>query len=303
MKKEYGKITRILIFAACVILLNPLACKKPSPMQEYKDYCLYVLDETRTVSCNIDMTLDNEILQSAVNPVAINEGNRYIRTASILYEAAPDKLKVESIQILPELLAPAFKPQRSLLLYDGASQWCEGADKENKMQYRRVKTAGITTSKRPFDTHLNNRDSGLMLGEGLLGSMRTLFRIYTMREVFTDNLNGTECIVLEGKLNEKEFYKYLEDSYQTFDNPKERNILMEKIAFVQMYFAESDYFIRKYSFGPARDRSYMTVSFSNVALNQELPPDTFVYDPPAGVEVIDVTELIKQKLSRFLSKQ
>lgn len=293
----------VFILAACAILLNLSACKKSSPVQEYKDYCLYVLNETQTVSCNIEMVLDNEILQDPANPVSINEGNRYLRTSSILYEAAPDKLRVESIQILPELLAPAFKPQRSLLLYDGANQWCEGADKENKMQYRRVKTAGITTPKRPFDTHLNNRDSGLMLGEGLLGSMRTIFRIYTMREVFTDNLNGTECIVLEGKLNEKEFYKYLEDSFQEFDNPKERSMLMDKFAFLQMYIAESDYFVRKYSFGPAWDRNYMTVSFSNIALNQEFPPDTFAYNPPAGVEIIDVTELIKRKLDQFLSKK
>jgi len=294
--------TVLLLAAGAILLFWGAGQVPPRATAEVIADARKALSEVKTYSAEIALRVDMARFLAAMAAglmppdKAANVPSAETRARTRVAGQVPDRLRIESDIEMDVPNAPGGQKMKMLMIFDGKHQWSEArlgqGGRSLPTQVNRIVLSGLTTTERPFDTGFHLMGSGLFAGEDLPGTVRTLLRLYDLKSVRTEKVDGVLCDVLEGTLNEVAFAAHLRKSRQDPTNLAAQG-MKNSMRFARLYFARSDHFIRKYESGTKRDNLVTFASLSKVRLNPRLPADTFSYTPPPGVTVQDVTEQLK----------
>jgi outer membrane lipoprotein-sorting protein len=158
-----------------------------------------------------------------------------------------------------------------------------GAD---KIAWQQMDVAGQTSATKIDMSKVAGR-----AGARPLDAMEPQKFLQSQKEMFEfslvgkDNLHGQSMYVLEG----------------TWKSSALTNQQLAALAAVVgksgMYIGQQDGFLHRVEqFDTANSTRIMSLEFTNLKFNQDVPDETFVYQPPAGVPVVDMTQSVGQTM-------
>lgn len=100
----------------------------------------------------------------------------------------------------------------------------------------------------------------------------------TLRYFGIENLDGEDVYVFEGKSSQVE-----EKGLEGFKPGK-----------IKMYIGTNDGILRKMITYDLKDNEMTAQRYKNIKLNQDIPDSTFVFTPPEGTQVVDMTDMMKE---------
>lgn len=131
------------------------------------------------------------------------------------------------------------------------------------------------------------------MSQNPIKTLEMLQEMYELKFIGTETLDGNEVYVLEGKGGEK--LKMMMDAIGADASAQmaQMGLSMEQI---RVKVGKADGFPRELTYFDDEGSPSMKMSYRNVRLNIDLDDSLFVYTPPEGVAVIDLTEMIGDAL-------
>ena len=207
-----------------------------------------------------------------------------IEFESRIYGRTPDRLRVDLD------MGDDKNSINQKTIFDGKYQWSAASSKLGS-QITKLQLDKAATKNKPFDTFMYIMGSGLINGEDLPMTIKTLFEVYKVSPK-CDKKN--KLVFFSGQLDTNKYRKYISESKYA----KQRKLGVDKYAenfgHVQISVDPKSHAVKSYAMGKSADNPTYIVEFENIKINSKLFADTFTYKVPAGVEAIDITDdLIK----------
>jgi len=137
--------------------------------------------------------------------------------------------------------------------------------------------------KNPEQIMVMKNKSGNIQGPGRMtdvSEQMNMFRkLYVLKLTGEDSIEGKKVYVLEGGFNP-----------EAKDTPKTQD-LQENAASIKIFVGEEDLALRRMITTGKDGKQTIQMDVTNIKMNEEIEPATFVYTPPAGTRVMDMTKM------------
>ncbi len=239
-----------------------------------------------------DISADRKTLTSGIDKInsysidAVVSINGKVVTSKI-YGKKPNKLCI--IQKIPK----GADELVNKVVYDNRYQWVETKISKKIVQISKIALSKIVDHERPFDTGYYIMGTGLFSGEDYPSTVKALLSIYDLTAKCSNNR-----IILSGYLNSDSFLKYIMN--RKFAGMKKKHGYIERFKksfkHARLVFEFPNNHLREYSLGSTDKRETIKIVFTKINLNPELLDDKIKYNPPRGMEVIDITESLRRSI-------
>jgi hypothetical protein len=231
-----------------------------------------------------------------------NQNNkRHTINTSTVFGVSYEKLRVNSQVNMIE-----FNTKVDILMvFDGTWQWVEKkiSKYENSkiisQQISAVKIDIATTAKDlendPFNTSYGISGIGLFRHKDLPGTLNTLLSRYEFDDLTQEikGLKNQELFI--GKLKDYKNNEQLKagSSEDNIKNKKDMSEIEKKNTQIcKIWVGKNDRLIHGFSLGADIDDPSIYTEIEYKAINQTLPKNVFLYNPPDGIQVRDLTKHI-----------
>jgi len=207
--------------------------------------------------------------------IAVKFGSNNI-TSKIIGKT-PNKLKItQKIHTTP--------PHNYIAVFDGKYQWVE-SKQNNHTQIVKLNISELTKKNRPYDTGYYLMGTGLLNGEDYIGTLTTLLNTYDFTSICNNNI-----IILSGIINTNKFKYYALNIKSKTQNIKNIKKYIEKFNKINIVTKKGNVGIYGYKFLSDNNNILFEAVFNNIRLNSKISNSEFLYIPPKGVNVIDITK-------------
>ena len=221
--------------------------------------------------------------------------NHFMNIKSVVYGESGKKMKILTTMKAPELGAEI----EHIMIFDGTWLWVQ--QKVNKLSQIKTDKPMISAVKihipsvspdpvnEPFNTRYGIAGIGLFRYKDLPGTLMGLIEDYSL--VNGTNKSDAKDIIFSGTK------KPAKQNSQIGEIDKDLREYMDKsTSYCEIWVSDNDGLIKAYSIGKSEKRPTMNTEIEYISVNQKLPDDTFLYVPPEGVMVRDITDnILKQK--------
>ncbi|MFC1884862.1 hypothetical protein ACFL2O_08830 [Thermodesulfobacteriota bacterium] len=267
-----------------------------------KNTIQYVIDGTKSIK-KYQVNLNAKIFPpnaSDLDPKAPDEfdPNRFMEVKSIVFGESGKKMKMQIAMKMPEMGAET----EHTLIFDGTWLWVQ--QKVIKHPSMKTKKPMISAMKihipsvspdpinEPFNTIYGVAGTGIFKYKDLPGTFMELIEDYDL--VPDRSKTDSKFIVFSGIKNPAK-----QEQKMKGENEELREFMEKSTNYCKLWVSEDNGLIKAYSIGKSEKRPTMKAKIDYISLNQELTDDTFLYVPPEGVIVRDVTtQILKQKGKR-----
>jgi len=209
-----------------------------------------------------------------------------INFESRIYGRSPDRLRVD-MDMGDEKMSI-----HQTTVFDGTYQWSESSTGMGS-QITKLKLDKVTKKNKPFDTFMYVMGSGLVNGEDLPTSIKTLFEVYKLVPKCDKK---TKQVVFSGPLDIDKYRKYVSSSLYAKQRKRGVDSYAKNFAYVQISVNSKSQQVNSYAMGKSADKPTLNVAFKDLKINTPLPADIFNYALPAGKKAIDITNDMVTKL-------
>ena len=193
----------------------------------------------------------------------------------------PNKLKItQKIKTTP--------PHNYIAVFNGKYQWVE-SKQNNHVQIVKLNISKLTKKNRPYDTGYYLMGTGLLNGEDYIGTLTTLLNTYDFTSTCNDN-----TIILSGIINANKFKYYALNIKSKTQNIKNIEKYIEKFNKINISVKKGSAGIYGYKFLSDNNNVFFEAVFNNIKLNNKISNSEFLYIPPKGVNVTDITKQLIQ---------
>lgn len=213
--------------------------------------------------------------------VAQISANKF-KAVSDIQGRLPSRLRIEM-----KMTEPAGR-DRWIHIYDGKHQWAEHHTEGGLMVYR-IRLKLVASPERPFDSGYFLMGSGLLTGEDYPSTLRTLLTIYQM----TGQCTPTGAM-LHGVLDHEKLHHYINSKKHVQDPVRMAKRFAMEFPLATLRLKADPLIVKGYELG-SQDRTNLSVTFDKVLLNAVIPPSRFDYTERSEVEVMDITDQIRDQ--------
>ncbi len=220
--------------------------------------------------------------------------NGFMEIKSVVFGESGKKMKIITTVNSPELGVE----MENMLIFDGMWLWVQ--QKMNKDPHIKTPQPNISAIKihipsvspdpvnEPFNTIYGITGTGLLRYKDLPGTFLELLKRYSFSKVMKSS-NSKEILFSGIK-------KHSEKDEEIKIADKELNEFLDKgTNFCKLWVSENDNRIVAYFIGKSEKSPTMKTKIDYITVNEQLPENIFLYIPPKGVVVRDVTDhILKQ---------
>ena len=234
--------------------------------------------------CNANLIIKN--ITSKLNTISDYKLNIKVKFDSYninskIIGKTPNKLKItQKINTTP--------PHNYLTVFDGKYQWVE-SKQNNHIQIVKLNISELTKKTRPYDTGYYLMGTGLLNGEDYIGTLTTLLNTYNFTSTCNDNM-----IILPGIINANKFKFYALNIKSKTPSVKNIKNYIEKFNKINILVKKGNAEIYGYKFLSDNNNIIFDAVFNNIKLNNKISNSEFLYTPPKGVNVTDITKQLIQ---------
>ncbi len=205
---------------------------------------------------------------------------------SQVYGRSPDRLRIDMDMGNDKMSI------KQKTLFDGTYQWNE-ASSDMGSQITKLKLDKVANKDKPFDTFMYVVGSGLMNGEDLPTTLKTLFEIYKVSAQCDKKKTLT---IFTGRLDADKYRKYIAKSKYAKQRKLGIDNYINNFTQIQISVDPKSKHVKSYSMGNSETKPTYAVTFKNMKTNGKLPENIFTYKLPAGEQAIDITDDLVEKL-------
>ncbi|MBI4835203.1 MAG: hypothetical protein HY811_10385 [Planctomycetes bacterium] len=282
---------RFVILGLTALMVLGAGCSKPRQPNEVISDANKALDSLESYNATVNITMAVPSAGTEASSASIN---------SKIAGMNPNRLSTDTEMTLPVSGGANYSAQYKTL-FDGENQWVELSDKQGDLvitpkNVLKVSLKDIVTPDNMFDGYYLPYPTGLLAGQDLPATIKTLLKLYNFKSVPAQKVDGVKCEVIEGDLSDAGF----EELYRTDNPPTLAKGL--NITSARLYFDKETHFIKKYEAGSDLKKPEFTAIFKDVTLNKDVSPSLFVYAPPEGMQAKDITLDVMKKKPRLAEK-
>jgi hypothetical protein len=281
----------ILVFISNLYPLSkrthPLLHEVLKKVEQIKTY--HVVLHTKIFPLN----LNNERREQQENL----KNGRQTKSSSIVFGKSYKKMRIDSRFNMVEFSTKVD----ILMVFDGTWQWIEkkiSKYENNKIVDQNVSAAKINipaTAKdlknEPFNTSYGISGTGLFKHKDLPGTLITILYRYDFDDRAAEIKNSKNQEIFIGRLIDDK------NNEQLKAKSKEKKLVeIEKknTQICKIWVGKKDRLIHGFSLGSTIDDPSIHTEIEYKSLNQPLPENIFLYIPPDGIQVRDITKQILQ---------
>ncbi len=209
------------------------------------------------------------------------------------------------MNIQTTLKSPEFGSEIDFsLIFDGTWLWVEQeVKKHSKMKIEKPLISAIKIhipdvspdpEKEPFNTIYGVSGTGLFRYKDFPGTLKEIIKTYNFTDIVNSENSG-EIIITGFK---RDLGSNQKNSKRKDLEKELKDFLDEHTRFCKLWVSEDSWMIKSYSFGKSDKRPSMYTEIEYISVNEMLPDNIFVYNPPEGVVVRDATSSILQKMKQ-----
>ena len=240
------------------------------------------------------------LVAKSYSPGEIFDPERFIEAKSEVFGEAGKKFKIQSTVNQPQMNAEL----EVQLIYDGTWLWVQqnvktsSMKKENKTMASasKIHIASVSPDpiNKPFNAYFGISGVGISRDEDLPGTFNKFLNEYDFKPIKeTDDEKNTIFI---GEKIKSQF------SNLPANVPQELKDLMEaQEKYCKLFVSKKNGLIQKYIIGKSPDYPAMSTTITYVSF-KKLPENTFKYEVPEGVQVKDITEVVKKQKNMMQSR-
>lgn len=174
-----------------------------------------------------------------------------------------------------------------LTVFDGEFQWVESR-RDDFMQVVKLKISSLTQHDRPFDTGYYLMGTGLLNGEDYVGTFINLLNFYDLDAVCT-----SRTIILSGVINKEKFSHYALNTKTKKSNNEYISKYIKEFGHLSLEIDKKNLTVNSYKIGHSSKGAIFEALFSDTDLKADIDDKVFLYTPPSGVKVLDITAEVK----------
>jgi len=193
----------------------------------------------------------------------------------------PDKMKIQQVIVTPEYSISYLE------VFDGKYQYVESR-RDKLIQVVKLHVSKLSKRTRPFDTGYYLMGTGLLNGEDYIGTFVKLLNLYNLESTCNKN-----TLILSGKINVVKFRNYALNIKTKRSSIEYINKYTNKFGYFSIEVNKVNMDVYNYKLGSSDKNIIFEASFSNANFNQNIDSDVFLYTPPSGVTVADITSEVK----------
>ena len=264
-----------------------------SKVNEIKTY--HVLLNTRLYKLDI-----SEIDQNF--PKEFNQNN-FMTVNSSVYGESGKKMRINTV-----LKSPDFKTEIDLLLiFDGTWLWIEQQLRTQEIERFispqisamkiRISEVSPDATKKPFSTIYGISGTGLFRYNDLPGTLKDILTTYKLVRVNKDISGNNKEIIFIGESDEIALGQVeIKNNAKTNDSSKELSHFINKSTkYCKIWVSKTQCLVNAFLLGASEKQPYIHTKIDYKIVNEILPEGIFLYKPPSGVEVRDITSNILQQ--------
>ena len=177
-----------------------------------------------------------------------------------------------------------------LVVFDGTTQWIETRTK-GSVQAMKLKIAAFTHKDRPFDTGYYLNGTGLLTGEDYIGTIVNLLNFYNLKSGCNKNY-----ATLSGMIIDEKFSNYAVNIKTRRSEPDSVRRYIDEFGYLEIIVDTENWVVNSYKLGQDKDNIRIQVRFKNTQFDKLRNNKIFRYEPPQGIQVLDITDDIINEL-------
>jgi len=192
----------------------------------------------------------------------------------------------EKMKIQQTIKAPQYTLNYSTV-FDGEFQWVESS-RESYVQVVKLEVLSLTEKDRPFDTGYYLMGTGLLNGEDYVSTLANLLSVYDLEAVCASGV-----ITLMGEINREKFTHYALNVKTKKSSAEFINKYINEFGYASIEIDKEKLTVNSYKLGPGSNQLLFEALFSNTDINADVDDGMFLYTPPSGIKVLDITNDVK----------
>ena len=258
-----GKVTRYLTVAAAVgLFCVPLWALDPSSPDELLAFMQQKAAETETMSADATMTM--------TMPGATGE-SQLMKMKMKMFTKKPDLMHAETQMLMGEMVTEV------LMVHDGTIMWTE--------QRMGGQVMVMKTDMAALKEKMGGAQESGSMGWDQFANAEEVKRRFEVKSLGKETIRDVETYGLELVPKDK--------SGQDLEGQIPQNIPAGTLSAIRLYLdAEAGFPVRT-TYLKKDGSAWGTMDYTRYELNPELDDKLFTYTPPEGVQVIDMTEMMK----------
>jgi len=230
--------------------------------------------------------------------------NNFMTVRSSVYGESGKKMRINTALKSPDLKAEIDL----LLIFDGTWLWIEQQlrKQENKefispqisAMKIRISEVSPDATKKPFSTIYGISGTGLFRYNDLPGTLKEILTKYKLVRVNKDiSGNNNKEITFSGESDEVALGQVeIKNNAKANDSRKElSDFIKESTKYCKIWVSKTQCLVNAFLLGASEKQPYMHTKIDYKIVNEMLPEGIFMYKPPSGVEVRDITSNILQQ--------
>jgi hypothetical protein len=301
MKKciEFYTILTITMFlVSCSIFSTTSSKQNEISIQNVKQK----IDKIITYHVNLKTRIyPPEVLDMSPKDSNDFDTSKYTRVESNVFGLAGKKMSIETKTIPPDMDLET----ESKLIYDGTWLWVELKVKrfpkvkidEPKISAMKIRISDVSPDPKnqPFNTIYGQTGTGIFKYTDFPGTLKILLKDYNFTDIKSSK--NTDTIIFSGYKAKNEKRKN-EEFDQMEGNKELKDFIDRSTQFCKLWISKNSGLIEGYSIGQSDERTSMHSEIEYISINEKLPDDIFVYEPPEGVVVHDATAAVLQEAEK-----
>jgi hypothetical protein len=188
-----------------------------------------------------------------------------------------------------DFAVPAPDSLTMLMVFDGEWQWIETHTQQNGKRGVTVQKVSMTAADRPgryFDTGYYAHGMGLDESCDYRATVLSLLDVYQFKLSSNTQNDHTQTRQLQGLIDEDGYLKQ-NPTFKDVPTAERDQVLFDPVRHCEVWLS-SEGLVREINVpGVATD-----VKFQALEVNPAIPPQMFIYHPPKGVPVTDITKQV-----------
>jgi hypothetical protein len=216
---------------------------------------------------------------------------KYVESKSKVFGVTAKKISIETTTIPPDMELETV----SRLINNGIWLWVEiKVKKLPKLQIDKPKSTAIKIKvsevspdpeNEPFNTIYGQSGTGIFQYTDFPGTLKVLVQDYSFDDIVKSK-NSQEIIFSGTREIDLESLKKDEPDQEI------KHYINQSTQFCRLWVSRNTGLIMAYLIGKSAENPTMRTEIEYISINEDLTDDIFIYDPPSGVVVRDVTDAV-----------